>query len=150
MAQQRRKPAPKPRPPAKPDWKRLEALIPEALGVRDNAHAPYSEFHVGAALVGESGRVYLGCNVENASYGLTQCAERTAVGRAVADGERRFKGIVIVTPSSPPSPPCGMCRQVLREFSADLPVVIANPQGERVRFRLGDLLPHSFDPAYLD
>ena len=129
--------------------KELDPFIPEALRVREHAYAPYSNFKVGAALVGESGKVYHGCNVENSSYGLCVCAERSAVARAVADGERRFKGIVIATQSEPPSPPCGMCRQTLVEFAADLPVVLVNDKGARVETSLDELFPMSFTNDYL-
>lgn len=127
----------------------LDALVAQALEVRNNAYAPYSNFKVGAALLGESGRVYLGCNVENSSYGLCVCAERTAVARAIADGERSFKGIVVATQSEPPSPPCGMCRQTLSEFARHLPVVMVNDKGARVDASLDELFPMSFTPDYL-
>lgn len=127
----------------------LDALVAQALEVRQHAYAPYSNFKVGAALLGASGRVYLGCNVENSSYGLCVCAERSAVARAVADGERSFQGIVIATQSEKPSPPCGMCRQTLVEFSRHMPVVLVNEKGDRIDTSIDELLPMSFTPDYL-
>lgn len=127
----------------------LDALVPQALEVRLHAYAPYSNFKVGAALLGDSGRVYLGCNVENSSYGLCVCAERSAVARAVADGERSFRGIVIATQSDTPSPPCGMCRQTLAEFARHMPVVLVNDKGGRIDTSLDELFPMSFTPDYL-
>lgn len=128
---------------------RWEALVTSALEMRENAYAPYSGFKVGAALLGESGTVHLGCNVENASYGLCVCAERNAVGRAVAEGERTFRALVIATQSSPPSPPCGMCRQTLVEFARNLPILLVNAQGERVATSIEALFPMSFTPDFL-
>jgi cytidine deaminase len=128
----------------------LDHLVAEALRVRLNAYAPYSNFKVGAVIVGESGKVYHGCNVENSSYGLCVCAERGAVARAVADGERRFKGVVVATQSEPPSPPCGMCRQTLAEFAHDMPVVLVNDKGSRVDTSLDELFPMSFTNDYLE
>ncbi len=129
--------------------KSLDPFIDEALRIRERAYAPYSRFQVGAALVGESGRVYLGCNVENSAYGLALCAERAAVAAAVGQGETKFQGLVIATPSDPPSPPCGMCRQTLAEFAADLPIVLVNDRGARVDTTLAELFPRSFTREYL-
>lgn len=131
----------------RPDEK--EALCQAALTARERAYAPYSSFRVGAALLCDDGEVALGCNVENASYGLCQCAERTAVGNAVAGGRRSFVAIAIATASSPPSPPCGMCRQVLSEFSEDLPILLVNPAGERAEVSLRAIFPTSFDRSLL-
>ncbi len=118
-------------------------LIDAARAVRDHAHAPYSGFRVGAALLGEDGNVYLGCNVENASFGATQCAERTAVGAMVAAGCRGIVRIAIFTEATEPTLPCGICRQVLREFSQDLPVTSATPTAT-VSTTLAELLPMAF------
>lgn len=133
----------------RPSYAPLEPLVDEALRMRRRAYAPYSRFRVGAALLGESDRIYLGCNVENSSYGLSICAERTAVVSAIAEGEKTFKGIVVATQSEVPSPPCGMCLQTLREFAGDLPVLLVNHKGERLETTLSKLLPHSFTPDYL-
>jgi cytidine deaminase len=136
--------------PSTCDIASLEALIPQVLAVRQRAYAPYSNFLVGAILLGRSGKTYAGCNVENATYGLCVCAERTAVVRAVADGEQAFVGLVVATSSSPPSPPCGMCRQTLAEFAADLPILLVNEAGERKLFSLAEIFPHSFTRAFLE
>ena len=120
-----------------------------ARQARARAYAPYSNFRVGAALVTTSGAIFSGCNVENASYGLCLCAERAAVAAAVAAGERDFLAVVIVTGSSPPSPPCGMCRQTLSEFNPDLAVLLENDQGEERRMELSALYPASFDATLL-
>jgi cytidine deaminase len=121
-------------------------LLKAAMEVREQAYAPYSGFKVGAALLGESGRIYKGCNVENVSYGLSSCAERNAIFRAVAEGERRFSAVAVVTGASSPTPPCGACRQVLVEFAlgGDMDVVMATLSGERKESRLSALLPDSF------
>ncbi len=116
-------------------------LIAKAIESAARAYAPYSKFHVGAALVARDGRVFLGCNVENISYGLTICAERNAVFAAVAAGVRDFAKIVIVTDTAEPASPCGACRQVLAEFNPDLEIVLANFHGQSLQFRLSELLP---------
>jgi cytidine deaminase len=123
-----------------------QGLVDAATTARGRAYAPYSGFQVGAALLGESGRVYLGCNVENVSYGLSSCAERNAIFRAVGDGERRFTAIAVVTGASMPTPPCGACRQVLSEFAAggDMDVIMVTTSGTRKTRRLAALLPESF------
>lgn len=123
-----------------------QTLINAATETRDRAYAPYSGFQVGAALLGESGRVYQGCNVENVSYGLSSCAERNAIFRAVTEGERRFTAVAVVTGAATPTPPCGACRQVLMEFAidGDMDVVMATLAGRRKQMRLTDLLPESF------
>ena len=123
------------------DW---EALVTAAEEVSRNAYAPHSRLHVGAALRGRSGRVYRGCNVENASLGLTICAERVALFRAIADGERDFEGLAISTSERGPLSPCGACRQVLAEFAPDLHIISVGQNGERAGFELGALLPHAF------
>jgi len=121
----------------------VEQLLRRAWAARDQAYAPYSHFAVGAALLGESGEVYVGCNVENVSYGLTICAERCAVTQAVAKGERQFRMIAIVSDSKAPVSPCGACRQVLAEFTPSLPVVCENRTGERFTASLAELLPRA-------
>jgi cytidine deaminase len=120
-----------------------ERLAEEARRVMLRAHAPYSGFRVGAALLARGGAVHVGCNVENASYGLTQCAERAAVCRAVAEGDRDFTTLVIVSESSEPISPCGACRQVLAEFGMDLKVISEAGDKQRI-WTLGELLPDAF------
>lgn len=126
-----------------------KALIDAALWARERAYAPYSGFPVGAALLGESGNVYLGCNVENASYGLTWCAERTAIGNAIASGERRFVAIAIVAATPGPCAPCGACRQALVEFGEAIRVIMANVDGAIEEKTAGELLPEAFGPQAL-
>ena len=121
-----------------------DRLAEEALAARLRAYAPYSRFKVGAALLTEGGEVFRGCNVENASYGLCLCAERSAVAAAVSAGHLAFQAMAIATSASPPSPPCGMCRQVLSELCVDLPLLLCNTLGERRRARLSRLLPGAF------
>jgi cytidine deaminase len=123
----------------------MKDLIDAARTVRANAHAPYSRYHVGAAVRGQSGAIYVGANVENASYGLALCAERSAIAAAVSAGEKRITAVAVMTATSPPAAPCGMCRQVLAEFAGDdLPVALTNDAGERTDTTLGGLLPHAF------
>lgn len=120
-------------------------LVDAARAARERAYAPYSGFRVGAAVEGGSGAVYTGCNVENAVYGLTMCAERVAIFSAVASGEREIKALAIV--SGPGAPPCGACRQVLAEFTSRperVSVIVANEQGNERRYTLAQLLPASF------
>lgn len=126
-----------------------QALLDVALRARDRAYAPYSGFPVGAALLGESGQVYAGCNVENASYGLTWCAERTAIGNAVASGERRFLAIAVVGATRGPCAPCGACRQALVEFGEEIVVIMANLDGQIEEKTAGELLPAAFGPGAL-
>jgi cytidine deaminase len=123
-----------------------QELINAAAEVREQAYVPYSHFQVGAALLGESGRIYRGCNVENVSYGLSSCAERNAIFGAVAQGERRFTAVAVVTAAETPTPPCGACRQVLLEFAADggMEVMLATTTGEKRLTTLSALLPDSF------
>jgi cytidine deaminase len=124
---------------------RMDELIEAARAVRGHAHAPYSRYQVGAAVRGASGTIYAGANVENASYGLALCAERSAVAAAVAAGETRLAAAAVMTATSPPAAPCGMCRQVLAEFAGDeLPIALVNDGGERSDTTLGALLPHAF------
>ncbi len=118
-----------------------DTLVAAAWQARDMAYAPYSNFRVGAALLAEDGRVFSGCNVENISYGLTNCAERVAIGAAVAAGVRKFVAVAVVADTSVPISPCGACRQVLAEFGVPL-VMLAN-RTDREEFRLEDLLPRA-------
>lgn len=125
-------------------------LVRQAIRARGNAYAPYSKFRVGAALQTPDGQIFTGCNVENAAYSPSICAERVAVAKAVEAGARKFVAIAIATATNPPATPCGVCRQVLREFNAELPVVCVNPSGDRRDLWLSDLLPHSFSKKDLD
>lgn len=125
-----------------------DPLVVAARAVQAKAHAPYSKFHVGAALESVDGRVFVGCNVENASYGLTICAERMAAGAAVAAGATRFRRVVIVTDVDPPAAPCGACRQFLVEFGTDIQVDAVGPRSSR-HWQLGELLPATFDKGSL-
>jgi len=124
----------------------LEALVRAALNVRDNAHAPYSGFSVGAALRSFNGRVFVGVNVENAAFPSGTCAERSALCAAVSAGERRFSDIVIVTDADNPAAPCGTCRQALAEFGLDLDVLLVSVKGVRRGYTLRELLPAAFTP----
>jgi cytidine deaminase len=124
--------------------KNQDKLISLAAEARKTAHAPYSNLAVGAALLAKSGRVYTGCNVENASYGLSVCAERVAVFKAISEGERKFEAIAVVTENG--ITPCGACRQVLIEFGDDIQVIVADTVGHRRAFALTDLLPEGFTP----
>jgi cytidine deaminase len=119
-------------------------LIEIARQAQKNAYAPYSNFKVGAALLSSQGKVFTGVNVENGSYGLTICAERGAIAKAVSEGHLKFARIVVYSNCSPPATPCGACRQVLNEFSPDMQVICVNNQNEINRFDLSHLLPESF------
>jgi cytidine deaminase len=123
-------------------------LVTAARAAQQQAYAPYSHFHVGAALEAEDGRVFVGCNVENASYGLTICAERAAVCAAVAAGARRFRRAVVVSESDPPAAPCGACRQVLAEFGPRLRIDGVGPKGS-VSWTMEELLPAAFSKEQL-
>ncbi len=125
-------------------------LVAAARAVRAHAVAPYSGFAVGAALEAEDGTIITGCNVENATYGLTVCAERVAMFTALAAGHRRFRAVAVVAEAATPTPPCGACRQILWEFGGNLEVILANLDRETARYRLADLLPVPFDQASLD
>jgi len=124
-------------------------LIRAARQARRNAHASLSKFKVGAALETVDGTVVTGCNIENATYGLTICAERVAMFKAVSEGHRRFRRIAIVADTERPTPPCGACRQILWEFGGNLEVILANLRRETGRHRLSDLLPVPFDRTLL-
>jgi cytidine deaminase len=126
-------------------------LLARARQVRANAYAPYSRFHVGAALLAADGRVFTGCNVENASYGLANCAERVAIGKAVSEGAREFLAIAVTGPEEvTPCAPCGACRQVLYEFGPDMPLIMPSPGPDGYEVTsVGALLPGAFGPARL-
>ena len=124
------------------DWSELLNAAAEA---RKNAYCPYSKFSVGSAVRAEDGSVFAGCNVENRTFGLTVCAERVAVLSAVAQGHDALAAVAVITDTDPPSPPCGQCLEVLTEFGrSDLPILLANPQGQTLEYELRDLLPHPF------
>ena len=127
----------------------MDPLIESALRARENAHAAFSGFKVGAALEDESGRIYTGCNVENATYGLTICAERVAVFKAISEGSRKFKRIAVVADTDTLTPPCGACRQILWEFCGDLEVLLTNLKGKTETLRLKTLFPRPFDASFL-
>ena len=125
-----------------------DTLVEAARAAQLRAYAPYSKFRVGCALEAEDGRVFVGCNVENASYGLTICAERAAVCAAVAGGAQRFRRVVVVSDADPPAAPCGACRQVLSEFGRDLRVDGVGAAGA-VRWTIAELLPAAFGKEQL-
>ena len=124
-------------------------LVALALAARNHSYSPYSHFPVGAALECSDGTVFTGCNIENAAFGPTICAERTAVAKAVSEGHRDFVRIVIAGRSEGLCVPCGVCRQVLREFAPNIEIICLNGAGEERTFTLEELLPHSFGPEYL-
>jgi cytidine deaminase len=126
-----------------------DLLSEAAKQARENAHAPYSNFRVGAALRSTSGRIFGGCNVENATYGLTMCAERVAIFKAVSEGERGFSAIAVVTDTEVLTPPCGACRQLIWEFCGDIPVSMANLKGKVEVIQMRDLFPRPFDDSNL-
>ena len=122
-----------------------ERLIAEAFRSRGNAVSKRSGFSVGAAIEADDGTIYGGCNVENSTYGLTVCAERVAIWKALSEGVRRFRAVAVVTGADEPTPPCGACRQILWEFAGDVPVVSATAGGKRKLYRMSDLLPEPFE-----
>jgi cytidine deaminase len=123
------------------DW---EPLVAAAVAARERAYAPYSGFPVGAAVLMEDGSVYAGANVENGIPALSLCAERTALAAAASAGKRQPQALAVVTETSPPARPCGVCRQTLAELALDLPILVLNPQGEREETSLAELLPQPF------
>ena len=127
----------------------METLLTAALAAREHAHAPFSNFRVGAALEDFSGRIHTGCNVENATYGLTICAERVAVFKAISEGVREFRRIAIAADTDQLTPPCGACRQILWEFCGDIEIVLVNPRGASETMRLKELFPRPFDANFL-
>ncbi len=125
-------------------------LISRAISARNRAIAPYSSFKVGAALRAKNGRIYDGCNVESASYGLTICAERVALVKALSEGERDFSDLVVVTDAHDITPPCGACRQLLWEYCGDISVCLHSARGDEENYRLSELVPHPFDRRNLE
>jgi cytidine deaminase len=127
----------------------VDKLFEAALSAREHAVAPFSKFQVGAAIESQDGVVFTGCNIENASYGLTMCAERVALFKALSEGVRRFRRIAVVADTSTLTPPCGPCRQLLWEFCGDAEVLLVNLEGQTESCRMRDLLPRPFDASYL-
>ena len=127
----------------------FEPLIEAAKQARLQSVAPFSNFLVGAAVRAASGKVYTGCNIESASYGLTVCAERIAIWKALSEGERQFTELAIVADTEALTPPCGTCRQIIWEFARNATIVFANLNGQSDKFRIGDLLPRAFDARFL-
>ena len=127
----------------------MSVLIEAAIEARLRAHAPYSRFLVGAALESDDGRIFTGCNIENSTYGLTLCAERVAVFKAISEGVRNFRRIAVAADTPKLTPPCGSCRQILWEFCRDIEVILINLQGQIETLRLKDLFPRPFDDSFL-
>jgi cytidine deaminase len=125
-----------------------DKLVAAALAVRENAHAPFSGFKVGAAVEDGSGRIFTGCNVENATYGLTVCAERVAIFKAISEGARKFTRVVVAADTDVLTPPCGACRQILWEFCGDVELVMTNLRGKSEKLRLAELFPRAFDASF--
>jgi cytidine deaminase len=126
-----------------------DRLVEAAIAAREHAHAPFSKFRVGAAVEDEQGRAFTGCNIENASYGLSLCAERVAVFKAVSEGSRAFRRIVVAADTDVLTPPCGACRQILWEFCGHAALTLVNPRGGREDMQVADLLPRPFDASFL-
>ncbi len=124
-------------------------LVDTAIAARKNAHAPYSHFQVGAALEAEDGRVFTGCNVENATYGLSVCAERVAVFKAISEGVSKFRRIAVSADTDVLTPPCGSCRQILWEFCGDIEITLTNLHGKTETLHLGQLFPRPFDDSFI-
>ena len=124
-------------------------LIDAATKVREHAYAPFSNFRVGSAIETDDGQIIDGCNVESASYGLTVCAERVAIWKAISEGKRKIKHIAVVADTEELTPPCGVCRQIIWEFGGDIPVIMANLKGKVETVQMKDLLPRAFDTKFL-
>ena len=132
------------------DTQRRAALVALAWQAREHAFAPYSRFRVGAAVETADGQVFIGCNVESASYGMTVCAERVAIWKAISEGVRSFGPyLAIVADTEELTPPCGTCRQIIWEFCRDVTVILANLHGESQTYHIRELLPHAFDSKFL-
>jgi cytidine deaminase len=126
-----------------------DELIAAAAEVRDRAYAPYSNFKVGAAVETDDGKIYTGCNVESASYGLTVCAERVAIWKGISRGEKKFARVAVVVDTEELTPPCGVCRQIIWEFCGDVPVILSNLHGKKETVQMSELLPRAFDSKFL-
>jgi len=126
-----------------------DSLLDAALAARAHAFAPFSKFQVGAAIEDDSGRIHTGCNVENATYGLTLCAERVAIFKAISEGERGFDAVAVVADTDALTPPCGACRQIIWEFCGDAEIVLTNLKGKVERHPMSALFPKPFDQSFL-
>jgi cytidine deaminase len=129
---------------------KYKQLVKDALDAKRRAHAPYSRFRVGAALLTSGGKIYKGCNVEISTYGLTICAERTAIFKAISEGDTHFKAIAVVSDDPGYTPPCGACRQVLMELAGNVDFLMVNGKGSVKIFKMRDLLPHAFGEKNLE
>jgi len=127
----------------------MDPLLQAAIAVRENAFAPYSHFKVGAAVEDADGRIHTGCNVENATYGLTLCAERVAIFKAISEGVRKFRRVAVAADTGALTPPCGACRQILWEFCGDVELTLINLEGKTEIYQLKDLFPKPFDVSFL-
>ena len=127
----------------------MSKLVEAALTARNNAHAPFSNFKVGAAVESDAGEIFTGCNIENATYGLTVCAERVAIFKALSEGARNFVRVAVAADTDQLTPPCGACRQILWEFCGDVDLTLVNLHGKTETLRLKDLFPRPFDASYL-
>jgi cytidine deaminase len=130
--------------------KSYEDLVQKAAQAKEKAYVPYSKFRVGAALLTEDGTVFTGCNIENASFGLSNCAERTAIFKAISEGFQKIKAIAISTDTEKITSPCGACRQVIMEFGDEIDVIMANVHGQYQVYKAKELLPLAFSPAKLE
>lgn len=128
----------------------LEELIKAAIEAREQAVAPYSKFKVGAVVETADGEIFRGCNIESSSYGLTVCAERVAIWKALSEGNRKFTRLVVVADTETLTPPCGTCRQIIWEFCRDATVIFANLNGQSESFNMAELLPRAFDSRFLE
>jgi len=128
----------------------MNKLLEAALAAREKAHAPFSKFRVGAAIEDEIGRIFTGCNIENATYGLTMCAERVAVFKAISEGARKFTRVAVAADTDVLTPPCGACRQILWEFCGDAELTLVNLRGKTETCRMKELFPRPFDASLLD
>ena len=126
-----------------------QAVIEAALGARARSVAPFSKFFVGAAIRTDAGKIFTGCNIESASYGLTVCAERVAIWKALSEGERNFTNLAIAADTESLTPPCGTCRQIIWEFAKHAEIVLVNQHGDRETLEIKDLLPRAFDARFL-
>ena len=126
-----------------------DQVVAAALAARQNAVAPYSHFQVSAALETDAGEIFTGCNVENATYGLTVCAERVAIWKALSEGRRKFVRIAVAADTDSLTPPCGACRQIIWEYCGNVPIVLVNLKDKRERFAMKELFPRAFDGSYL-